>query len=143
MVRNRDAVNAIHERQKRLALHRRKALLAAMVGVVTVVQAITASLLSRRPQHTSILTGHMLMNEWLRGHPGSFYDALGTTKKVFWKLLVELERYGGLRSTRGVSSVEKLGMWLHHVRTGSTIRAMKNRFQHSADTISRYGLVSV
>ncbi|KAI0744673.1 hypothetical protein C8Q76DRAFT_603591, partial [Earliella scabrosa] len=42
-----------------------------------------------------------------------------------------------LRNTRLVSAAEKLATFLYQSRTGVTIRPLKNRWQHSADTISQ------
>ncbi|KAI0038021.1 hypothetical protein FA95DRAFT_1450074, partial [Auriscalpium vulgare] len=71
-----------------------------------------------RPQHTSILTGLGWMRELMAGHPESFYDAFGMTKPVFRQLVHELQLYGGLRSTRWLSALERLGIFLYTARTG-------------------------
>ncbi|KAI0364835.1 hypothetical protein BV20DRAFT_955429 [Pilatotrama ljubarskyi] len=59
------------------------------------------------------------------------------SQPVFWELLAELVQFGGLRDTRSVTAAEKLATFLYQARTGITIRPLKNRWQHSADTISR------
>ena len=101
--------------------------------------SVTAPLLCKQPQHTSMLSGHMFMQELLHpnAHQGTFYDLMGMYPDTFWKLVVELQRYGGLRTTRGVTSVEKLGMFMYQLRTGSTMNVVKHRFQHSSSTVSR------
>lgn len=54
-----------------------------------------------------------------------------------WARHTELILYGGL--SRRVSAAEKLATFLYQCCSSSLIRIVKNRWQHSADTISRYG----
>lgn len=108
MARSRETIRAAIAHQKRLHTRRRKLLLlASVMAVSAIISAIAQT--TPRPQHTSILSRQGLMNEWLRGHPETCYEALGMRKQIFWKLLAALERYGGLRTTKHITSVEKLG----------------------------------
>lgn len=120
--------------------HRRRSQLAlvASLAATTIVTSVLPSLSTPRPQHTSILNGFEFMRELLRGHPESFYDAMGMKRRVIWCLLCEIQRYGGLRNTRKVTAMEKLGAFLWQLRTGTANRHVKQRFQLSGDTISRY-----
>lgn len=109
--------------------------------LVTAAAATAAALYAhaakRRPQHTSILTGRVWMRELLKGHPASFYDAMGMTKETFRQLLQELGEQCSLRDSRYISAVEKLGMFLYAAVNGATYRQTKQRFQRSSSTVSR------
>ena len=91
----------------------------------------------KTPQHTSILTGQLWINELLDGHDGRFYNELGLNKFVFHRLLTTLETATGLRGTRHVSAAEQVAIFLHYVRRGLSNRALQERFQRSGDTIMK------
>lgn len=78
------------------------------------------------------------MRELLKGHPASFYDAMGMTKENFRQLLFELGAHCRLRDSRYISAVEKLGMFMYAAVNGATYRQTKQRFQRSSSTVSRY-----
>ena len=117
---------------------RRKAVVLAALSSAAAA-AIYAYSIKSRPQHTSILTGQLWMRELLKGHPDSFYDAMGMTKNTFRRLLSELGDRCDLQDSRnGVSAVEKLGMFLYTAVNGAPYRQTKHRFQHSSSTVSKY-----
>ena len=70
-------------------------------------------------------------------HDETFHNLIGLTRPVFWKLLVELQRFGHLRNTRNITAAEKLGMFIYQLRSGSHNRVLRHRFQHRSSTISR------
>ena len=51
---------------------------------------------NKTPQHTSVLSGQLALNELLGGHDGRFYNELGMQKFVFRRLLTMLEMDAGL-----------------------------------------------
>lgn len=135
----RSAVAHAAHRTRVILRRKRCRVLAFAAGLAAAgMMSIISSLLVSRPQHTSILTGNMLMQELLHpdAHEATFHDLMGLSRAVFWKLLVELQHYGGLRNTRHITAVEKLGMFLYQLRTGCHNRVLKHRFQHSGSTIS-------
>lgn|ERR1700761_4579210 len=91
----------------------------------------------KTPQHTSILSGQLWVNELLGGHDGRFHNELGMNKFVFLRLVTTLETATGLQGTRHVSAAEQLAIFLHYVRRGLSNRALQERFQRSGDTIMR------
>lgn len=97
-----------------------------------------ATSLIKTPQHTSALTGLAWVKELLAGHPTRFYNMLGMHKPVFVRLISELSEFGGLKSTRHVMKVEALAIFLRMARIGASNREMQERFQRSADTISKF-----
>jgi DDE superfamily endonuclease len=74
------------------------------------------------------------------GHPVRFSDALAMPKHVYWKLVKELQLYAGLTHSKYVLLEEQVAMFLHFCKTGGTVRYLRERFQHSPSTISKYGL---
>jgi hypothetical protein len=117
--------------------HRRRAvalLVATAAGVVT--NYMTPSLFPT-PMNTSVLKGMGWVRELLTGHPTQFYDAFAMPKHVFQKLVTELKLYAGLKSTKYICAEEQVALFLHMCKTGGTVRDMRERFQHSPDTISR------
>jgi hypothetical protein len=96
-----------------------------------------SSRFDRLPVHTSRLSGQMWLDELLGGHPRRFYNEMGLCKHVFMKLIQILERDAGLVHTRHVSVEEQLAVFLHYVHWGLSNRALQERFQRSADTITK------
>jgi hypothetical protein len=128
---------ALKTSRKATHTHRKKAAaLAAAFSAAAVVMA-TLPYLDKVPQHNSILTGHAWVRELLSGHPRRFHNMMGLSKPVFRRLLHELGGYAGLVHSRYISSEEQLAIFLRMCHTGGTNRDMQERFQHSADTISK------
>ena len=91
----------------------------------------------KTPQHTSILSGQLWVEELLCGHDGRFYNELGLNKFVFRRLLTMLKTNTELCATRHVSLAEQVAIFLHYVRRGVSNRALQERFQRSGDTIMK------
>jgi len=96
-----------------------------------------ASRFDKVPQHTSILSGQGWIDELSSGHDGRFYNEIGVHKRVFWALLSVLRRDANLDDTRFVSCEEQLAIFMHYAHRGLSNRALQERFQRSADTISK------
>ncbi|OCB88108.1 rcc1/blip-II [Sanghuangporus baumii] len=92
---------------------------------------------ARDARLTSKLSGPEYVAKLRNGHPEIFKSAIGMQKHVFDKLLDVLERRGGLRSSKYMCTDEKLAIFLSMATTGMTNREAQNRFQRSADTISK------
>lgn len=116
--------------------NRRKTLL---LSIVLASASVMQGLIRRKPipKHTSILTGEAWLNELLLGHPGRFKESMGMEKPVFKALLLYLKVKSRLRDSKYVSAAEQLAIFCHLVITGSTNRLLQERFQRSADTISK------
>jgi hypothetical protein len=106
-------------------------LLTAFTGVLQMESANT-----RRPYHTSILTGEGWVMELLSGHPNRIRCELGVSHDVFLELIHELRRLG-YGNSKYVSLEEQLAIFLYMSVTGLTIRHVGERFQRSNETISR------
>lgn len=100
-------------------------ILAAVTASVGLLR-VAGSLLYRKPQHTSILTGDLYLWELLAGNQQSFFDVFGLSQDTFWCLHSELIAYGGLRNGRSISAAEKLATFLYQCRSGLSIRILKN-----------------
>jgi hypothetical protein len=102
--------------------------------------AVTNSLiplLIKTPMYDSAFTGKAWVNELLNAHPTRFYDMMGLSKHVFYKLRHDLQVYAGFTPSRHVSMDEQLAIFLRTFRSGAGHRDMQERFQRSPDTISR------
>jgi hypothetical protein len=141
---NRDQINALRaaQRSKKKQQVEQRCRMQLVASLVCTVIAFTASLNldvpDALPMHTSMLTGQMWLNELLAGHPDRFKHQIGMAKHVFYRLSFELQAFSGLVSTKFVTADEKLAIFLHFARTGCSTQILQQRFQRSADTISRY-----
>jgi len=89
------------------------------------------------PQHTSILSGKLYVKELLETEgEATFRTAARMDKSTFRKLLSYLLATTNLHDSRGVQADEKLMIFLHTL-VGFSSRQTADRFQHSAETISR------
>ncbi len=121
--------HAIHEQRRRAA-----AFSAALAAVVSIRTLETPD---PTPMRTSILTGRLWLKELREGHPGHFYEQFGMSKGTFQKLKADLQQHYGLRDSKYVDSDEQLSIFLYLASTGSSIRMLQERFQHSGDTVSK------
>jgi hypothetical protein len=137
-----DALLARHKAKKQQELDRcrRRFVLATLVCMVVAITAsLQLDLADPIPMHTSVLTGQAWLDELITGHHRRFREALGMAKHVFLQLSIELQMFHGLRPSKFVSANEKLAIFLHMARTGSSTRMLQEQFQRSGDTISKYG----
>jgi len=127
----RASVNARKKHRQRAA-----ALIAAVAGG-SVVNYMAPHII-KTPMYDSALTGEDWLREILNGHPSRFHDNLGVSKYAFLKLVRELQMYAGLRHSKHITQEEQVAIFLHLCRTGGVHRQLRERFQHSPDTISKY-----
>ncbi|KAL5480800.1 hypothetical protein ACEPAI_9740 [Sanghuangporus weigelae] len=123
------------EQSKHYHILRNLALIATLSAALSV--HIFSGFYARDARLTSKLSGPEYVAELRNGHPEIFKSAIGMQKHVFDKLLDVLERRGGLRSSKYMCTDEKLAIFLSMATTGMTNREAQNRFQRSADTISK------
>jgi hypothetical protein len=112
--------------------------LALMLLAVGAVALHVYPSLKRKPENTSKLTGQEWIEELLAGHPGRFRANMGMNKHVFLRLLAELGERSYLGPTKWASSEEQFGIFLYTCVTGLSMTHVKERFQRSKDTISKY-----
>ena len=74
----------------------------------------------------------------MNGHPWRFHNEMGLHKHVFMKLIRVLGRDAGLANTWHVLAEEQLTIFLHYVHRGLSNRVLQERFQRSADTVTKY-----
>ncbi|KAL4587897.1 hypothetical protein LXL04_000773 [Taraxacum kok-saghyz] len=79
----------------------------------------------------------MWMDEVLNGSPIRSVNAFRMHPNVFLQLCRELELKYGLKSSKNMSSVEKLGIFVYILAVGLSNRDVGERFQRSGDTVSR------
>jgi transposase len=96
-----------------------------------------ASRFNKTAQHTSKLSGRQWVQELLSGHEDRIHNALGMHKGVFIQLVATLGRDAAVHDTRYVSAEEQIAIFLHYTRRGLSNRALQERFQRSADTVSK------
>ncbi|KAK8928986.1 hypothetical protein KSP39_PZI017135 [Platanthera zijinensis] len=99
-----------------------------------------------RPCMTSAQTGAKWIKELLEGHPDRIHDAFRMSKRIYIDLLHKLEVDHELQGSQRTTAREVLGITLYILAQGGSIRLVKERFQHSTETISRYfskGLTSL
>jgi hypothetical protein len=119
------------ERRKRA----RYAAAAAVMAVATILPIFGQT--TPLPMYTSILTGALWFSELWDGHPTRFRNQFGMSQDCFARLSVELQLFHRLAPSKHLGVDEQLGIFLYFMRTGSSSRILQERFQRSADTISR------
>ena len=88
--------------------------------------------------HNSILTGELKVQEYLNADPIRMFDRIRMTPNVFIVLCTCLKERNLLEDSRGVSVEEQVFIFLSIMAQGQGNRAIKDDFQHSGQTISRY-----
>ena len=111
------------------------AALVALAAAATTLTAVEAQ--SPVPQHTSILTGELWVQELLAGNAARMHNNLGMNTHVFVRLITALVEKAGPKDTWHISKKEQLAIFLHAVVTNNSIPQLCECFQQSADTISR------
>jgi len=57
---------------------------------------------------------------------------------TFQSFCFHLETQYGLKPSRSISVIEKVGMFLYTLALGASNKEVQKRFQHSSETVSRY-----
>jgi hypothetical protein len=90
----------------------------------------------KTPQNTG-LPGAQYLQELLLSSPQRIYEVLRMKKETFLLLCDWLENNTELKSTWRTSIQEQVAMFLWTINYSASSRQVKERFQHSVETISR------
>ncbi|KAM3255872.1 hypothetical protein ACQJBY_048816 [Aegilops geniculata] len=93
---------------------------------------------SRRPMHTSILTGARRVNEILNGHEDLCKRHFRMETDIFQALVQKLRENDRLVDGRDVSVEEQVAIFLYALSKNATNDTLADWFQHSGQTISYY-----
>src|SRR5579859_8147721 len=118
------------------------------VEKATIVAVVTLSIFAikhhtivlNRPCRTSLLTGQMYIQELLTGHPGRFKEVASMELPTFSTICQDLRKVG-LADTLSISVEEQLAMFLSITGHRWSNRNVRERFQHSGETVYRYTLL--
>jgi hypothetical protein len=87
--------------------------------------------------HQTGLAGREYLRELLSSTDLRIYEVLRIKKETFFKLCDWLEANTKLKATWRSSIQEQVAMFLWTLNFGASIRQVKERFQHSQETIGR------
>ncbi|GMP41057.1 hypothetical protein CsSME_00011280 [Camellia sinensis var. sinensis] len=96
--------------------------------------------MAKTPCHTSILTKHAWISELYAGHMGRFEENVCMPKEVFAALcetLVNDFRLQVPQRPHDLAVEESVAMFIHMLK-GKQNREIRERFQHSGETVSRH-----
>lgn len=93
--------------------------------------------LHKEPCMTSYQTGHKWMQEILTMNVIRCKNMFRMEKETFFKLCNDLENMYHLQSSRRMTVMEKVGIFIFIIAQGASNRNAQERFQHSGETISR------
>jgi hypothetical protein len=111
--------------------------------VISIVVAATHGTLQTvypkdwQPYHTSALSGQEWVIELLTDHPECIHCELGMHAPAFVELITQLCTMGHSDS-KFISLEKQLAIFLYTSVTGLSVRHVRERFQHSNETISKY-----
>lgn len=108
-----------------------------VVSLFILLACVIATAADSVPYHTSILSGHAWLLELLDGHPERIYSELGMYRDTFLALVLEL-RNMGYTDSRHICLEEQLAIFLYTCRTGLATKHVGERFQRSAETVTKY-----
>lgn len=92
--------------------------------------------LHKEPCMTSYQTGHKWMQEILSMNGIRCKNMFRMEKETFFKLCNDLESMYQLRSSRRMTVIEKVGIFIFIIAQGASNRHAQERFQHSGEIIS-------
>jgi hypothetical protein len=93
--------------------------------------------MEERAHHQTGLAGREYLRELLSSTDLRIYEVLRMKKETFFHLCDWLEANTELRDTWRTSIQEQVAMFLWTLNFGASARQVKERFQHSQETISR------
>ena len=91
----------------------------------------------KEPCMDSYNTGMHWLIEILNGHWIRCVNIFRMDAETLKSLALELETMYGLKPSRRMSVIEKVGMFLYTLALGASNREVQERFQHSGETVSR------
>ena len=108
------------------------------ISAVSLFRDVLFTRLFKTTRNTSILTGAQKTIELLEGHPVRFYELICLKKHTFFLLRDALCERKLLKDTNRMTVDEQLLMFLHTIGHNVRNRVMQDRYQHSAEPISRH-----
>ncbi|KAJ9553695.1 hypothetical protein OSB04_017740 [Centaurea solstitialis] len=93
--------------------------------------------LKRKRDNTSALTGRQFTDELLQGNNQQCVDLLRMSRDAFIQLCDHFKTKGWLTDSRHISVEEKMAIFLMVIGHNQRYRVLKNRFQHSTQTIHK------
>lgn len=93
---------------------------------------------NRVPTSTSSLTGSLFVQELLNGSSITCYELMRMEKNNFVSLCHIFREKGWLVNSRHVNVEEKMTMFLMTISHNLRNRLIKNRFQHSGQTVHKF-----
>ena len=101
-----------------------------------VLGAVEGTKPERMPQNTG-QKGGVYLEELLSSTTNRIYDVLRMKKETFISLCMWLQVNGGLTPTRYISVQEQVFMFLWTLNYSASNQSIRERFQHSGETVSR------
>ncbi|XP_074373587.1 uncharacterized protein LOC141713928 [Apium graveolens] len=92
--------------------------------------------LHKEPCMTFYQTGHKWMQEILTMNEIRCKNMFRMEKETFFKLCTDLENVYHLPSSRRMTFMEKVGIFIFIIAQGASNRHAQERFQHSGETVS-------
>jgi hypothetical protein len=106
--------------------------------VLPSVEASSQSSSSKKPMHTSKLSGASRVNEILSRHESLSKRNFRIEVSIFHALVPKLREKQLLVDTRAVSIEEQVGIFLYALAKNASNEILQDDFQHSGETISRH-----
>lgn len=91
----------------------------------------------KEPCMVSYNTGMRWLNEILRGHWKRSINMFKMDRDTLMSLCNDLETHYGLKPSRRMCVIKKVGIFLFTLAVGTSNRHVQERFQHSGETVSR------
>ena len=112
----------------------RKKLVICTAGAMTLYHE---TYIYKEPCMNSYNTGMRWLMEIINGHWIRCVNMFRMDSDTLKSLALELETMYGLKPSRRMSVIEKLGMFVYTLALGASNREVQERFQHSGETVSR------
>ncbi|KAI3678458.1 hypothetical protein L6452_37752 [Arctium lappa] len=93
--------------------------------------------LKRKRDNTSALTGRQFTDELLEGNDRQCIDLLRMSRDAFVQLCAHFKAKGWLTDSKHILVEEKMAIFLMIIGHNQRYRVLKNRFQHSTQTIHK------
>ncbi|XP_034679765.1 uncharacterized protein LOC117909822 [Vitis riparia] len=106
--------------------------------VVLLLKLLSDSSINKERVSTSSFTGSLFIQELLNGSSSTCYELMRMEKHGFISLCHMFREKGWLVDSKHLNVEEKMAMFLMTISHNLRNRLIKNRFQHSSQTIHKY-----
>ncbi|XP_059596802.1 uncharacterized protein LOC104880679 isoform X1 [Vitis vinifera] len=106
--------------------------------VVLLLKLLSDSSIDKERVSTSSFTGSLFIQELLNGSSSTCYELMRMEKHGFISLCHMFREKGWLVDSKHLNVEEKMAMFLMTISHNLQNRLIKNRFQHSSQTIHKY-----